>query len=296
MVAVVYVAWGPRRVVETAVFSALTLIAATTANTPPWRLIVYTDRPELFARYGIECELPPLEQVGDSSDGGKYLYRPKILALRHCAANYEGDMLFLDGDTYFERAPDELFTALSEGRSIMHTKEYTLSETAGPELHHMLRTEDFESAVLRAAGTQRNLEMWNSGVIGIPSTSRHVIDPVLEACDEIYRCCGLRVAEQLAWALALAQTTDVRRADDAVHHYWAAREQVMYDVVRFLHARRRLPMPELARQAFALRPVPTAAWTPPPALRARMLVRSARNATRSMRRLVTGPLARARAG
>jgi hypothetical protein len=288
LVSVVYLAFGPKRVVETACFSALTLAGSTPKSDGAWQLIVYTDRPEAFRRYSLECEVPPLERVRQSDNSIDYPHRIKMLALRDCARHYGGDTLYLDGDTYFSQSAGPLFAALSDGASILHTPEYSLSEDVRPQLHRTIRTGAFESPVLRAARGQADLTMWNAGTVGVAAKNAHLLDEALAASDELYRTYSYHIVEQLSWSLTLAQATPLLPAHDVINHYWDGREQVMDEVVRFLHSNRRLALEPFAAAAFALRPAPTPGWRPPLRLRARILAREARAAGRRLSQSLPG--------
>ena len=282
MISVVYLAHGPKRLVDTAVFSALTLTAGARGIDHPWRLVVYTDRPERFTGCGLECETPPLARLREHS-GVDYPHRLKILALRDCARHYEGGILYVDGDTYFRSSPEPLFARLSPTTSLLHTREYSLSEDLRPELHRIVRTGAFDSPILRGARSQPDLAMWNAGTVGIDAANTRLIDDVLASSDELYGAYAYHIVEQFSWSLGLAQATGLEPADDVIAHYWAGREQVIHEVVTFLHRNRRLTADRLASEAFNLRPEADPSWSPPLRLHARNLARRGRTSMRELK-------------
>jgi hypothetical protein len=286
---VVYLAHGPRRVVEAAAFSSLTFLHLAPTLTRPWRIVVYTDKPEVFSTYGVRCELASIHDLRDKTGATDYPHRLKILALRHCSMEYPGDLFYVDGDTYFRESPERLFASLSASTSILHEREYTLSEAIRPELHRVVRTSSFESPILRAASAHPDIVMWNAGVIGIAHPNTPLIESVLSAADELYSAYAGWIVEQLTWCLALEQRGEVLSAHEPVYHYWAPREQLTHRIVSFLREHRQLPRDELATAAFDFAPQPFPDWRPPWSVRARMLGRSARNSARGALRALASP-------
>lgn len=277
MVTVAYLAYGPRRFTETTVFSALTFIHAAAPSSQPWNLVVYTDAPELFTAYGVECDLFPTESLEDRRTLPGYSYRLKLMAVRDCAERYDGDLFFVDGDTYFLGPAEDLFGRVSASHSVLHQFEWTVSERTQPRLHRLIADVSFESPTLRAARRRSDLPMWNSGTIGIAEGTKPAIYEVIEICDELCAADGYHAMEQFAWGLALERRSEIAAVDDLIYHYWHAREEVTHRIVRFLRGNRRLPPDELAARAYDLRPTASESWRPPMEIRARRAVRSVRS-------------------
>lgn len=279
MVNVVYLAFGPRRLVEATAFSALTLMKAAETS-QRWRLVVYTDQAAVFERYGVAAEFVQLDEIRKSEGALDYAHRIKILALQHCAEHYDGHLLYLDGDTYWKRPAGELFARLAPGRSVMHQREWLLSNGEIPGLFDALYGSAFSSPTL-VAGRRPTAAMWNAGVIGLSVSDLGVLTSVLDAADELYEVRRFHLAEQLAWSLSLDGRTEVSSADDVVFHYWAAREELTHRIVTFLRSSGDLAPAERAGSAFALQPEPSATWRPPLSIRARRAARAGRRFARS---------------
>ena len=288
MLNVVYLAFGPRRVVETTVFSALTVAEAARSSPEPWRLVVYTDQPDVFERYGVAAKFVPLADVRNAEGAPDYPHRVKILALRDCARRYDGGLLYLDGDTYFMRPADELFIRLGAARSVMHTRDLFLKDGALPELARVFRETEFSFPVLAAARSQSDVAMWNAGVVGVSESDKGIVDDVLQVADELFAVYSFHIVEQLAWSLTLAHHTEISPADDVILHYWAAREELTHRIVKFVRASGALSAEERAASAFALRPQPSVAWRPPLSIRARRAARGGRQLLRSAKASVGG--------
>lgn len=278
MVTVVYLAYGRRRFTQAlggslpllergddlaTAFSALTFFHFASGLREPWRLVIYTDAPRVFRRYSLPCEVIPVDVVRESEDESGYAHRRKLLVVQHCAESFDGDLFFVDGDTYFMESPAELFDVLASGRSVLHTLESLVSDEAQPEVNQVMNHHAFDSPRLRLAKGRPGLAMWNSGVIGLPQEAKRVIPEVIALSDELYAASHYHAMEQFAWSIVLEETTGVIPADDVVYHYWYGREEGTYRVVKFLRANRHLPVDELAAAAAAFRPTVTPTWEPP---------------------------------
>jgi hypothetical protein len=290
MVTVLYLAYGRRRFsqafggplpllergddVATA-FSALTFLHHASTLTDPWQLVVYTDAPRVFKRYRIPCEVVPVDVVRDREDTSGFVHRRKLVVVQHCAESFDGDVFYVDGDTYFMQSPGELFDALASGKSVLHTRDAVLSEKAHPELNRLMREHEFTSPRLRAAQRRPTLTMWSAGVIGLPEEAKPLLPEVIAVSDELWAAYQYHVMEQFAFSLVLEEESEIVPAEDVVYHYWHGREELTYRTVSFLRANGHLPLDELAAAAAAFRPTVTATWEPPLEVRARQVMGAA---------------------
>jgi hypothetical protein len=276
---VVYLSYGPRRLVQATAFSVLTFLHSAATLERPWKLAIYTDQPDVFRGYGIGGEFVPLDGIRD--EYAAYRYRSKLLTIEHAARANEGDVVFVDGDTYFLRSPAEVFAAIGPRRTVMHTQEWPLESDIRPELTQLIRSGSFESSALQAAREQPSLAVWNSGVVGVAEENKRLIPAVISVTDELFHRSDYHGVEQLAWAIVLGQVGEIVPADDIVYHYWFAQEELTHRTVAFLRRNGRRPLPELAARAYALRPTATERWKPPLAIRARVAARSAKRRLRT---------------
>jgi hypothetical protein len=282
-VTLVYLVYGPRRLVLNGVFSALTFLRAARDLVRPWRFAIYTDQPELFRRYGIEHDLIALSALRDESADGGYMHRSKMAAIHHAATNYAGSLFYVDADTYFTHSPAAHFAALSPTRSIMHKAEYLVDTGTRPHLHAALRDTSFHAPALRSAQRRGDVVMWNAGTLGIAEANKRLIPDVLVVADELYSVYRYHLVEQLAWALVFADVGDIAPADDLVYHYWFGQEEITHRVARFLSRIGDTPTTELAERAYGLRPRATPGWRPPRVVRARIAARALRQRYRALR-------------
>jgi hypothetical protein len=271
----IYLAYGAPRIVRIAAFSALTFLHVAKELPSPSRVVVYTDRPKIFRQVGITSDLVPLSALQDRMP--EYPFRTKITAMLDAASRYPGCLLFVDGDTYFTAPPIPQLRAMARGDAVMHKPDCRVTvagcrgvvdldklAAAGAESPSLPTFEDWPAWI------------WNSGVIGIGESRKHLIADALAACDEIYAGTGSRISEQMAWTLVLSEAGKIVDACDEVYHYWGTKEQLMYEIVAFLRRNRTLAPADLAAKAYALRPRASDEWKPPLAVRARIAARTGR--------------------
>lgn len=282
-VTIVYLAYGPPRLVLNGVFSALTFEGAAGDLKRPWQFAIYTDQPELFRRYGIARDLIPLSALRDETAAAAYHHRSKMAAINHAATTYEGDIVYTDADTFFMESPVRHLNALSAEHSIMHKAEYVVDDSTRPNLYRAIRSPERKSAAIRLAAERSEIVMWNAGTLGIAEANKQLIPEVLEVADELYSVYRYHLAEQLAWALVFSRVGSITAADDLIYHYWFGQEEITYRVEKFLRRNRDTVHDQLVERAYALKPRATPDWSPPPAVRARVAARSLRARYRQMR-------------
>lgn len=282
-VTIVYLAYGPPRLVLNGVFSALTFERAARDLEREWRFAIYTDQPHLFRRYGIDRDLIPLSALRDENAVTAYLHRSKMAAVNHAATVYEGDLFYLDADTYLMSSPAPHLNALSPQSSIMHKAEYVVDETTRPHLYQAIKSPERRAEAIRLAAGAPEIVMWNAGTLGIAEANKHLIPEVLDVADELYGVYRYHLAEQLAWALVFSRVGSVIAADDLIYHYWFGQEEITHRVARFLRGNTSTPHDQLSERAYALRPRATPDWSPPLAVRARVTARALRARYRQMR-------------
>lgn len=273
---VVYLAYGRRRFTKATVFSALTLVHVATRGAP-CRLVVYTDAPEIFDRYGVPCELFPVDIVRDRESSRGNPHRSKLLVIQHCADTFDGPLMFVDGDTYFMKSPAKLFDWLSSpSHSVLHTREFFISDETEPRLDKLLRQRRLASPNPASVYHRPKPVMWNSGVIGLAQANKSLLPEIIDICDHLFVDYPYHAMDQVACSLVLENETEIFPADEVVYHYWYGREELTYMTARFLAKNRGLALGELAAAAYAFQPKVTEGWRAPPTVRARQLAGRAR--------------------
>jgi len=259
----VYLSYGAGLHEQEISFSVLSAYRWLGTNRPDWRIVIYTDRPEVFLPLEVATvELDPhklREWIGPAGFG----HRCKILALCNALQRFEGQSVLLDGDTFFRRSPQRLFDRLGPGRTVMHLREGVVGALPGPA-HDKLR------ALLASSGPFNDLAgnevlisgttpMWNSGVIGVDRSDRALLDEALHLTDQFCSLSDLFTLEQFALGIVLGRRTTLAETGDVVCHYWDwfFRGPFREQLPQLLDRHRELSLEQRARRCYAYRPGPT---------------------------------------
>jgi hypothetical protein len=221
----IYQAYGSLAILDEALFSILSYLRQPAAAT----VLIYTDNAAYFQR--ILRDVPavvyvPIEAAQWQAWRGEidFVHRVKIEVLRHAAAYYSGQLLYVDTDTIFLQSPAAIFEALAQGEHFMHLAEGRLSDgnALNRKLNRALRP--LASQLLPGVVIGPATRMYNAGVLGLRSTDAALLDEVLALTERLYRHYPKHVMEQLAFSIVLARQGTVREATPWVYHYWNLKE------------------------------------------------------------------------
>lgn len=186
-------------------------------------LLVYTDNPSYF-RQLTEANAPIIyEQVSPTQwqqwrGAIDFVHRIKVEVLLHAVRRYEGNILYLDSDTFFLQSPAPIFTTLAAGQHFMHKYESTLSTSSG--LHRILYEQLRQQPSAEWKSHLDTTKMFNAGAIGLGITDAPLLERVLALTDSLYRIYPAHVMEQLSFSMCLAQAGTVQEVAPYVLHYW----------------------------------------------------------------------------
>jgi hypothetical protein len=219
-----YMAHTSPAVRRQALYSALSALAH--AGGAPPAVHVYTDAPEAFSRLGdraLVTELPRETFAGWALPAG-YHHRAKPAAIRHLAERHPGDrILFADADTVFAGPARALFERIEPGAAVMHQREYNVAASDLAVMHRFRRR--LRKATFRGAPVALDLDMWNSGAVGLHPALFPLVDDWLAYLDEVFPQVKRWVLEQYALVSVLAaRGVAIREAGDVLVHYWFDKE------------------------------------------------------------------------
>lgn len=208
------------------------------------RTVVFTDKPALFetslAGLPIDYVVLDAEQLQALRGPQQYVHRVKAAIIDQVFREHPGsNVLFCDSDTFFVAEADQLLTNLRPGVSLMHQREYRLSEAPGiyaafnqakfpRRMLELLDKQIFEvgGKKLRFQPTQY---VWNSGVLGLAPDIAALMPDVLALNDAFYAGSGWITSEQNAFSLALQVKTRLETSEEYVMHYWGQRQKQLMD-------------------------------------------------------------------
>lgn len=219
--------------------------------TPPAEtaLVIYTDTPEVFSDFAPffhQLRVQPLtaETAQRWRGSSSFVHRLKIEMLIDFLAGFEGNVLYCDTDTYLTGSIQPIFNDLENGSFYMHQCEGTINKSENPSFH---KWEKFLSTTPLAYNNQqvqfdKNLRMFNAGVVGLNSLHKAVLQDVLALTDAVYAKFPKHIAEQFAFSYCLQKEGPVKTADHRIAHYWNLKEfRQLLKTFFTLHAEESIP-------------------------------------------------------
>lgn len=223
MNSLIYLAHGPAGLRAEAFYSLLSYYEVA-GN--PVRILIYTDAPDAFRqvlgpRPEIVYPAVTAAQWQEWRGSSNKVYLLKIGVLAHAAAQYPGNLLFVDTDTIWQRDPAPLFAQLAQGERLMHVSEGTLGTGSrlGRKIYQRLKNRVF-SVVTHQFRLTASTQLYNSGVLGFASTLAAQLPEVLQLADQLYAAYNKHIMEQLAFSLRFALDGPIGEAAPYVVHYW----------------------------------------------------------------------------
>ena len=191
---------------------------------PRATVLIYTDQPDYFRQVLGDAPEVKYEEISAAEWQAwrgdiNFVHRVKIVLLQHALANYGGQVLYLDSDTYFLRDEEPVFATLTRGQGVMHVREGVLSQSKVP-LHQAVYAYLQAHAAPEWAAVSSATAMYNAGVIGLSASHTALLSQVLHLTDTLYRMNPSHVVEQFAFSYCLAQAGPVLEAAPYVLHYW----------------------------------------------------------------------------
>jgi len=233
-------AFGPNlRNHHQACFAILTLLK----ESPPPRITVYTDMPELYRAFlgrRVVLETTPYEKLQRWQGRHQFFWRIECMAVQEMARRHPGEhLIYVDSDTFLaDGLHSGVVRKLEAGTALMHEDEGLLRSLR-------TRTERGTWEALRGrrfcgVPVDRSTRMWNAGVIAIPGAhAEAVADRVVEVCDALCETpAPRRLLEQLAFSVTLEHLVGIEPASPWVGHYWGNKDEWNAAIGQFLIASR----------------------------------------------------------
>ena len=171
---------------------------------------------------------------------------------------YGEPAVLIDGDTYFQRSPDQMFKRIKPGHAVMHIREgrvCDLEDEVHKDLTALLRAgkihDPSTGAVIPA--TQA---MWNAGVVGVDASDLRAIEEATILTDQIVAERPVETAEQFAFSYCLQKHTRLHSCEDVVFHYWSMRYRRPFRAIlhKILEDTASLPEAERVQKLYTYRP------------------------------------------
>ncbi len=200
---------------------------------PPLNLgvIIYTDKPQAFEAFIPFFKSFVLEPVNDALlnswiAGTGYVHRAKTKMIQDALAKNPGNLIFFDTDTYLIAPVDDVWNEIDAGAVYLHTKEGILDRRLDKTFNKWGRF--LEKAFItygdKSFSYDKNLAVWNSGVLGLSPQYASVLNDVLLLMDAVYKQFPKHITEQVAVSYCFSRTASIKAAEGKVAHYWNLKE------------------------------------------------------------------------
>ena len=207
---------------------SLMLLLSLVAHAPePYELLVATDRPDCYVWFGtrIEIEYLDFRRLEAWRGPSPFSMRQKLELARAAIPTVESGLstvqpaatVLLDADVLATKPLAPFVDRLLAGDLFMHKREYVLSESrraGNRKLWGSLRR-------MREFRFDATDAMWNSGVLGLRTADRALLDQAIDLYDAL-GAAGLRhfATEQLVEGVILGRTGRLHAAQEWFTHYW----------------------------------------------------------------------------
>ena len=221
---------------------SLMLLLSLVAHAPePYELVVAPDRPECYVWFGTRVEIEYLDFARLTAWRGPspFSMRQKLELARAATPTPESGLtqvppaatVLLDADVLAVKPLRPFVDRLRAGDLFMHKREYVLSasrRSGNRALWVALRRS-------RVFDFRADDAMWNSGVLGVPTADRALLDGSIDLYDRLGEE-GLRhfATEQLVEGIVFGRTGRLRAADAWFVHYWGNKPGYDAEIARRL--------------------------------------------------------------
>ena len=166
------------------------------------------------------------------------------MAMLALARQFPGcPILFMDADTFAVAPLAALLERVGRG-AVMYEREYNVAARQSPMMVRFRR--NLARARHRGQPIDLDVDMWNSGVVGLGPELTPIIEPWIEFLDEVYPSTRRWVLEQFALAYLLQKRgTPISAADDLAVHYWDDKPGRLAAIRGQLEATKGLPLEDL---------------------------------------------------
>lgn len=238
MTSIVYQAYGRNDIIYQTVFSILSLIETTKSK--KFRVVIYTDNPDslkkFFSSYDfVHYEILTKEQMATWKGPHNFHHRMKIEILNDCSKKYDGNILYLDGDTYFVGDVDNILNNITESQSVMHISEGNVKKSKDYLTKKVYKFLKKNKISIRGKEIilKDDYAMWNAGAIGLHRKHHSIFQDIINYTDELFSRYPKHIMEQHAVSYFMLETASVVPCYDILEHYWNQKDSFEEAIIPF---------------------------------------------------------------
>lgn len=228
---IVYLCFGEEQFFYECAFSLMSISRFYPGGLPTHcQIVVYTDNTNWFEKIS-DCPLAisyctvDKEQMDKWQGDINYLYRTKVEMLQHFCSQHYGNVLYMDTDIVLTFPLEQLWQGIAGGNVYMHQPEGTVKSGQSPVLRKLDKYFKKIGLTLPEGDPASNMVTWNSGIIGLHTDHKELIDQTLHFIDDHYLASGnIRTIEQIAFAYVMSKGRFIKSGLPYFLHYWNLRE------------------------------------------------------------------------
>lgn len=209
----IYIAFGAETYQTEAFFSIASAIARNLETSGfSFDINVYTDKPEFYKNLPVQVHPINKDWYGDIN----YHFRLKPAVVYENADKYKKTIL-IDTDTFFKKSPKYLFDKVTKNSLLCNSKKNLSKDSISSETRAIINKNNL---------LKENFIHLNSGVIGITSKKKHILEKTISIIDLLHpKLPKLYTLEEFALALAVSQENiELEESTELIHHYWSRKE------------------------------------------------------------------------
>jgi hypothetical protein len=236
---IAYLVYGSRRQYQLELtYSVLSAVHWSAGSGSDCRIALITDeanqRPDLPVENIV---FSPDEFVGWTRNG-QYKHEAKVHVLLKALDLFKDKVALVDTDTHFNVNPLRLFEQIGPGQSVMHAYEGMLGNDRclGPVLERI-------GNLPLSYPISHETRLFNSGVIGLQYSDRHLVKDVLTLLAQLYSVYPAFNLEQFAFSVVLDKRTSLTDCPGLIRHYYGYERE-------FIHAQIAELFPEFSAEIF----------------------------------------------
>lgn len=241
MINLVLQSFGKEIEYRRAVFTVMSFYAHISTSVAQTRVLLFTDKPEWFTGYfqelPVEYILLTPEKIKTMRGQIDFLHRMKISLIEEAFQRTDGNLLYIDSDTFFTADPCFLLDKLSPTNSFMHVQEYqfeflrTLPLPAGKtfiDFLNLLESRTFKLTDNTEIAITAEHSSWNAGIMFLHRDHQKYIPDVYRLTEQFYPATLNHASEQYAFSILLQTRTSLQACDSIIYHYWyRVRKQII---------------------------------------------------------------------
>lgn len=232
---ILYLIYGSGENVSEAVYSILSIYKLHPDDNI--RIHIYTDREDLFPAWvktgsRFVLHVKSAEDIQEWQQPIGLSHRAKIKAIEDFFRDNDGNVIYLDSDTYVLNNLFPLFQKISAGELVMHLNEGSLrqgkkdskKDSIARKMETFFDNFQYNDSNSQVKKIPAESYMWNAGVIGMNKKHQHLLSDVIYLTDILFPSHPNHTIEQFSFSYIFQTQQPILPAASFILHYWKFKE------------------------------------------------------------------------